>query len=153
MPLPMRKTQKPMEALMMKTILIPLTVGLFAAAASPSFAHHTFVMYEQDKELTLSGTVKDYLHVNPHARIELAVAGNGESGPKGGPWVIETESPLVLRKAGITEDTLKPGDRITVRVHPAKDGKKAASLLELEKADGVQISLRERTWRARMMKG
>jgi hypothetical protein len=115
-------------------------MALFTATAAPAFAHHTFAMYQQDKELTLTGTVRDYMHVNPHARIELDVAGNGKSRH----WVIETESPIVLKKAGVTEDTLKPGDKITVRVHPAKDGKRAASLIELEKADGTQISLRER---------
>ena len=135
---------------MMKRSLRTLALGMFAAIAVPASAHHSmFSTYQQDKELALSGTVKDYLYVNPHVRIELNAAGNG----KAGPWVIETESPLVLRKAGITGDTLKPGDRITVRIHPAKDGKKAGALIALEKEDGTQLSLRGRELGARRIRG
>ena len=134
---------------MLRRFALPLAAALIAATTSPVLAHHTFITYEKGKEMTLTGTVKSYEHVNPHARLEMLVTAGGAAGQ----WVIESESPIVLERAGITEDTLMPGERITVRVHPAKNGQMAGSLVSLRDSDGKVISLRKDTYGAVMMEG
>ena len=122
----------------MKTrFALPLAAALMAAAAAPAFAHHSFVMFDKNKELTLTGTVKEFENTNPHAMIALDVKG----GAKPGEWIIQSESPLVLEKAGINDSTLSKGEQVTMRVHPLKDGKAGASLIELKTEDGMVMSL------------
>jgi hypothetical protein len=48
----------------------------------------------------------------------------------------------VLLRAGIKPTALQPGDKITLRAHPLKDGKAGGSLIDVKKADGTTLSLR-----------
>jgi hypothetical protein len=38
-----------------------------AASSGAAFAHHSFAMFDADQRVTLSGTVKEFQWVNPHA--------------------------------------------------------------------------------------
>ena len=78
------------------------------------------------------------MNTNPHAEI---VVGTPE-----GDWIIQTESPLVLEKAGIDDSTLMKGEPVTLRVHPMKDGRKIASLIDLETQDGMVMSLGDKAY-------
>ena len=51
-------------------------------------------------------------------------------------------APIVLLRAGIKPTALKPGDRITLRAHPLKDGTAGGSLIDVKKEDGTTLSLR-----------
>ena len=51
-----------------------LALGGIAAvtlAAAPAFAHHSFAMFDNQKNVTLDGTVKEFQWTNPHAWILL----------------------------------------------------------------------------------
>ena len=52
-------------------------VGLVAVAglvwAIPALAHHSFASFDRTKELTLSGTVREFQWSNPHAWIQVVV--------------------------------------------------------------------------------
>jgi hypothetical protein len=123
---------------MLKKIALPFAVALMAGMAAPAFSHHAFVMFSKEDEKTVSGTVKEFNNTNPHAEI---IVGTPE-----GDWLIQTESPLVLEKAGIDDSTLTEGERVTMRVHPMKDGRKIGSLIDLETQDGMVMSLGEKAY-------
>jgi len=128
----------------MKRIILPVLVAsLFGVATAPVFADIAFVMFDKHKELTLTGTVKKFENVNPHAQIVLAVP---EKGGKSTDWLIQTESPIILEKRGIDDSTLSEGEIITARVHPLKDGKPGASLISLKTADGMVMSLGDKAY-------
>jgi hypothetical protein len=57
-------------------------------------------------------------------------------------WSFETEGPNVLTRAGIFRDTLKPGDVVTIKGHPLRDGRPGATMITVEKTDGSVLSLR-----------
>jgi hypothetical protein len=48
-------------------------LGLVAAAltAAPALAHHSYAMFDMQKNVTLEGTVTDYQWTNPHGWIEM----------------------------------------------------------------------------------
>ena len=50
-----------------------LSAGL-AMSCSAAFAHHSFAMFDQDKQVTIQGTVKDYLWTNPHVWVDVMVS-------------------------------------------------------------------------------
>src|SRR4051794_12392878 len=88
--------------------LIP-ALAILGAAVLPALAHHAPVMFDLDKEVTLSGTVKSFRYANPHSSIKVMVPREGGPAVE---WNIETVSPLVLDRAGIDPDALQPGDEV-----------------------------------------
>ena len=116
-----------------------LFVGLAAGAillavSGPLFGHHnTAAKYDVGHPVTLTGTVKQFRMVNPHARIEVEV--KEESGGVG-VWDIESGSASGLYRRGWRTDVLKPGDRVTATGSPAVDGSKSMALIKLVTANG-----------------
>jgi hypothetical protein len=118
----------------MKKHLRILPALALLCAAAPALAHHADIMFAPNKTVSLSGTVKSFEYANPHSTIALMVP---EKGAQPMQWTIETDSPIVLQKVGIQSDTLHPGDKIAVRIHPLKDGTAGGSLIELKRDDGM----------------
>ena len=114
-----------------KTVAIAAAVAVSGAAA-PAFAHHSFAMFDRTKEMTLVGTVKEFQWTNPHSWIQVNVPTNG----KVVEWSIEGGSPNGLARRGWTRNSLKPGDKVKVTMHPLKDGSKGGSFVRAEFADG-----------------
>ena len=111
----------------MNRVLARASVALaILLAASSSLAHHSFAMFDQSKTMTLEGSVKDFRWTNPHVFIEMLV--KGENGADED-WSIEMTSPEHLARAGWRPGTLKPGDKITLNIHPMRDGVKGGQYL------------------------
>lgn len=96
-----------------------LSIASLAAATAPALAHHSFAMYERGKTITLSGTVKEFLWTSPHVTIQVV-----PDSPIGGRavWSIEGSSPPVLARSGWNSTVLRRGDKVSLGIHPRKDG-------------------------------
>jgi hypothetical protein len=103
----------------MKARLLALVLSVPALGAGPALAHHSFAMYQREKTMTLSGTVKEFTWTSPHVTIQV-LSDNAKAGPVS--WAIEGSSPTVLARGGWTGRLLKPGDKISLGIHPRKDG-------------------------------
>ncbi len=106
-----------------------------AAAAIPAAAHHSFAMFDQRKMITLEGTVREFQWTNPHSFIEMDVPSNGKLVH----WSIELNSPNNLRRQGWSRNSLKTGDRITLRMSPLRNGNPGGLFLDLRKSDGTVL--------------
>lgn len=117
-----------------------LNFALIAIAAmltaSSALAHHSFAMFDQSKSVTLHGTVKDFRWNNPHVFIQLLVKTEGGSEEE---WSIEMTSPEHLVRVGWKPGTLKPGDEVTLVIHPMRDGSKGGQYLSGTGPDGPLI--------------
>lgn len=105
---------------------------LLALAAVPTSAHHSFAMFDSEREIDLAGTVREFQWANPHTWVQLDVTANGRSTV----WSIEGRSPNVLARRGWNRLTLRPGDRVTLTVHPLKDGRPGGAIISVRFADG-----------------
>jgi len=116
-------------------------LALILAAATPGFAHHSFALFEMDKNLTMGGTVLEYRWSNPHVHLVLKVsAGSDVTAEMTGTWDLEAAgSTNIMARQGWTRTTLKAGDRVTAVVHPMKDGAKGGSLFYIILADGNRM--------------
>jgi len=103
----------------MKARVLTLILSALSVMATPVLAHHSFAMYQRDKTMTLSGTVKEYVWSSPHVMIQV-LADTAKNGPA--TWQIEGSSPTVLARGGWTSTVMRPGDRISLGIHPRKDG-------------------------------
>jgi hypothetical protein len=95
-------------------------------ATSPALAHHSFAMFDQSKTVTLEGAVKEFRWTNPHVFIEILVKNDSGAEEQ---WSIEMTSPEHLARAGWRPATLKPGDAITLSIHPLREGMKGGQYL------------------------
>lgn len=120
----------------LKLLMLGL-VGGFLMMSAPLFAHHgTGVAYETDKEITLKGTVVEWIWANPHCGILFDVTDDKGTVVH---WGGELGNPHQLSGAGFTKDTFKPGDTITVIGHPAKSGAPRLTASRFMLADGTVI--------------
>lgn len=105
---------------------LALATLALAAVAAPALAHHSFAMFDNQKEVQLVGTVKDFQWTNPHTWIQLVVV---NAAGKDAEWSIEGSSATTMARQGWTRTALKPGDHVVVVIHPLKDGTSGGSLV------------------------
>jgi len=112
---------------------LPLIVALLVVAL-PLFAHHgTGVAYEVDKEVTVKGTVTEWIWANPHCGLLFDVTDDKGNVAH---WGAELGNPHSLSQAGLSKDIFKPGDKVTVAGHPARSGAPRLELQSITLADG-----------------
>jgi hypothetical protein len=109
------------------------------ACAGPALAHHSGAMFDRAKVTTLTGVVKRYAYTQPHSWIDIVVP--GEDGAMPAEWGVESGAPPAMRNAGIVPRVLKEGDKVSIRIHPLKDGRPGGSLIDITLADGKVLTL------------
>ena len=121
----------------MKTIFA-LAAGLCVATAAVS-AHHSFAAeYDADKPVTLSGTVVKIDWTNPH--IHFFVDVKDEKGVVT-QWKFEGYPPNMLVRQGWKRDeTLKPGEQVTVFGWRARAEPNLAASREVTFKDGRKMT-------------
>ena len=106
------------------------------ASAGPAAAHHTFAMFDRDKVMTITGTLKDFQWTNPHIWIVVMVPNPDGTSKE---WDIEGGSPNALIRKGWKYSALKIGDKVTLTMHPLKTGAAGGSLLTIKLENGMQF--------------
>ena len=109
--------------------------GALVAQAAPASAHHSYAAFDRSKTVTLSGTVKAWEWTNPHTWLQVMV----DDGGKQVEWSIEGSSPNGLARRGWTRTSFKPGDKVTVIIHPLKDGSNGGSYVKATLPDGKTL--------------
>jgi hypothetical protein len=100
-------------------------------------AHHAFAAeYDENKLVTVSGTVAEFKWTNPHAW--LYVDGKDASGNVTS-WGFEMGSPGGLTRRGWRQAELKKGDQVTVDGYCAKDGGNVANARTVILPDGRKL--------------
>lgn len=118
-------------------VVLALLVVLLTASIvpEPSWAHHSFAMFDTDTTLTLTGKVTSFQWTNPHVYIEMDVT-EGETVRH---WTIELGSPSILQRAGWKFSDIKPGLTITATLNPLRDGQPGGLLGRVTLPDGRQL--------------
>jgi hypothetical protein len=116
-------------------------LGAFAgisACAPPVFAHHSEAAFDTDAVIAIRGTIEQFVWRNPHVYIQLSTeTATGASVA----WEIETGSTPILLRSGWTAESLKPGEVVTIRAHPARSpGRNYAMLVTARKEDGTVLT-------------
>jgi hypothetical protein len=115
--------------------------GIFVLAAvlvaNFAHAHHSGAMFDRSKTVTLQGTVKEFLFTNPHCWIRLLVPDGSGSETE---WDIEASAPSRLVQWGISPTKLHTADKISLTMHPLRDGRPGGILVDITFADGTHAS-------------
>jgi hypothetical protein len=111
-------------------------VGLLCSAV-PVVAHHSVAgEYDQNKVITVKGTVSKVEFTNPHSRIYVdARDANG----KVTTWNFELAARSALTRQGWTGRSVKVGDTVTVEGDLARSGANGAHARTVSLADGSKV--------------
>ena len=99
-------------------------------------AHHSSVMFEDKKEVTLEGVVKEFQYTNPHSWLLVDVTNKDGSVTT---WGFEAEGPSALIRNGVRPADFRSGTKLTITGRPMKDGRPAALWLKAVRADGAEF--------------
>jgi uncharacterized protein DUF6152 len=121
----------------MKFKVLGFALVTASALAAPALAHHSFSMFDADKTITMSGTVKEFEWSNPHSWLRVMIEDQTTGKPV--QWMFEMGSPVQQERVGWTRDSLKPGDKVTVTMHPLKDGSRGGGLLAATLPNGKTV--------------
>jgi len=104
-------------------------------AAPPSAAHHSYAMFDMGKSVAMEATVVRFKWQNPHAFIEIDADARGGTER----WSIEMTSPNNLAQEGWKRTSLKPGDQVTIWVHPLRSGARGGSYAGIRLPSGATL--------------
>jgi Family of unknown function (DUF6152) len=110
---------------------IPLAVALCALGVlsiQEASAHHSFAMFDNQREVSVEGVIREFQWTNPHCWIRMV---SMDGAGKEVEWNIEGQSPNGLIRAGWSRDAIKPGDKAIVVIHPLKDGSNGGSVVRV----------------------
>jgi hypothetical protein len=116
--------------------VIVLTAAVCLALAAPVVAHHGAASFDNDKRLTLKGTVTEWIWANPHCFLKIDV--KDESGTVKN-WNLETGNPTDITSAGYRRTSFKAGEEVTVTIVPVKSGAPTGRLVNVAFANGQKL--------------
>jgi len=117
------------------TIVAGVTT-LLALAGTSASAHHSTAMFDFAKTVELTATIKEFQWTNPHTWTIVTAEGGAKVA---GEYGLEGMSPNYLARNGWSKRTLKPGDKVTLTIHPLKDGRKGGFMVSAKMADGTML--------------
>ena len=116
-----------------RTFLAGVLLGVTTAAS----AHHSGAMFDRERIVSISGVVREFNWTNPHSSFKVEVAGEKSAQPV--LWAIEMNAPANLLREGWKRTTLKPGDQVTVKINPLRDGSPGGSFVAVRLPDGTEL--------------
>jgi Family of unknown function (DUF6152) len=102
-----------------KIAAVGLLLGIFCLPGLAD-AHHSFAAFDVSRLVTLEGTVKQFDWANPHVVIWVYAVPQAGGAPE--LWSVELTSPGNLIRMGWSRQALKAGDKVSVDIHPLRDG-------------------------------
>src|ERR1700728_2095083 len=124
----------------MKNIFkISLVAVLALLATTSASAHHSRSMFDQAKQVTLAGTVKEFQWTNPHCWIQVLVPDPNNPSAESIEWGVEMGAPVELMRKRWKPGSLLPGYKLAILVNPLRDGQHGGLVLSVTGPDGKII--------------
>jgi hypothetical protein len=99
-------------------------------------AHHSMAMFDQQHEMTVTGVVREFQWSNPHAYIQVV---STDSEGREVEWSLEMGAPMYLYARGWRPSSLRPGEKVTVKLYPLRNGRPGGVVLDVMDESGKKI--------------
>ena len=99
-------------------------------------AHHSSAMFDKSRVIEVAAKVREFQWTNPHVWIEIRFtndAGEDED------WSIEGLGTNSLFRMGWRQNSFQPGQQITIRFNPMRDGSQAGGFIGAKFEDGSTL--------------
>ena len=127
------------------TAVLALTVLLVAFAARAHHGPPGSATYYNQQIIELEGEITEVLWQNPHVRFRMAVV---EDDGEATIWELESATPNMLKRAGISVDVAQPGDRVRAAGFVSKRDPNSIAMMHLLLPNGREFAAgnREPRW-------
>jgi hypothetical protein len=102
----------------------------------PLLAHHGAAALDTGKEITLKGTVTEWIWSNPHCFLQFDAKDDAGTVHN---WAVETQNPTAMTQRGWSRTSFKAGDEVTVILEPVKNGQPIGRLLTAILPNGQKL--------------
>ena len=102
----------------------------------PLAAHHGAAALDTGKEVTLKGTVTEWIWSNPHCFLQFDAKDTTGTMRN---WAVETQNPTAMTQRGWSRTSFKAGDAVTVTLEPVKNGQPIGRILSVILANGDKL--------------
>lgn len=116
--------------------VVSCMVWMASVVAAAAYAHHSTAEFDYTTQLTIQGLVKEVQWTNPHSYIQLIVEDEGKPLVE---WSVEIGSPAINAAMGWKKSSVKRGDKVTMLLSPARNGKPYGTLRKLTFEDGREL--------------
>ena len=117
------------RGLVFSTIGLPLTCALL-------LAHHSTVAYSEKPIVLRNATIANVLWASPHIVLTFNVS---ETSGTVSSWSVETGSPGSVARVGWKRNSVKPNDKVTIELYPARNGAHVGRLRKVIFPDGREL--------------
>jgi hypothetical protein len=102
----------------------------------PLIAHHGAAALDTGKEVTVKGTVTEWIWSNPHCFLQFDAKDDAGTVRN---WAVETQNPTAMTQRGWSRTSFKAGDAVTVTLEPVKNGQPIGRLLTIVLPNGEKL--------------
>jgi hypothetical protein len=122
----------------MKATLRGIALAILGVLVMPvsMMGHHGGASFDNTKEVTVKGTVTEWLWANPHCFLKVE---EKDASGTARIWNLEFGNPTDITSRGFSRRTFKAGDQITVSVTPVKSGAPVGRARVVTLADGTKL--------------
>lgn len=97
------------------------TALLAATMGGTAVAHHSFTAtYFEDRTIEIEGKLLQFMFRNPHSFVHVEAPDSEGQMQR---WAVEWGGAGQLSSQGVTNQTLRPGDVVTITGNPGRDAK------------------------------
>src|ERR1043166_5313832 len=115
-----------------------LLAAVIAVLASTTLAaHHGNASFDTSKQVTLKGTVTEWIWANPHCFLKIDATDDTGSVRN---WALETQNPTAMTQRGWSRSGFKIGDQVTIVLEAVKNGAPIGRILTATLPDGSTLS-------------
>jgi hypothetical protein len=109
---------------------------LMMLGATVTSAHHSTVAYSLQSIVLKNATMTKVLWAQPHIVLTFTVKENNGTVST---WNTESGSPGSVARLGWNRNSVKPGDKVTIELYPAKNGARVGRLKKIIFPDGHEL--------------
>jgi hypothetical protein len=120
----------------MQRLTLTIVAGLVASVSAVAAHHSISAIYDSSRQVTVTGSVREFHFVNPHPWIGVDVS--DERG-RVQPWRLDLDNRYELVDVGMKADTFMSGDLVTATGSAGRDGARSLYVRQLDRpADGLR---------------
>jgi uncharacterized protein DUF6152 len=121
---------------MLRSIVGVLLVAAVAVSPAPVLAHHGAASFDTSKQVTLKGTVTEWIWANPHCFLKVDAMDDTGSVRN---WALEAQNPTSMTQRGWGRNSFKIGDQVTVVIEAVKNGAPIGRIVKVTLPDGSSL--------------
>ena len=122
----------------MRNMIVALSIAVLSVplVSVSLVAHHGAAALDTGQEITLKGTVTEWIWSNPHCFLQFDA--KDDTGTVRN-WAVETQNPTTMTQRGFSRTLFKAGDEVTATLEPVKNGQPIGRLLTVVLANGQKL--------------